>query len=73
MPEHKIQSSDGGLVLELDPVPKRLQQLTHDWSPDAFVVSFKLETDLNILIYKAKRAISNYQVNLVVANLLQVF
>lgn len=69
--QHKIQSSTG-LTLELFQVPKTLHLLTSNWAPNAFVVSFKLETDEKILISKAQAAIANYQVNLVVANMLQV-
>ena len=35
------------------------------------MVSFKLETDHNILIYKASKALYNYKVHLVIANILQ--
>lgn len=67
--EHKIQSGDNdGLTLHLKPVPKMLQHLTSDWCPSAFVVSFKLETDENILMKKSNGAIEKYGVNLVVAN-----
>ena len=48
-----------------------LKFLTTDWAPQCFVVSFKLETDQNLVIPKAKGAISKYQVDLVVANQLQ--
>jgi phosphopantothenate-cysteine ligase len=71
MVEHKIQSSKGGLTLELDDVPKMLRELTSRWCPSAFVVSFKLETDLELVVPKARRAIANYGVHLVVANQLQ--
>lgn len=71
MVEHKIQSSKGGLTLELDDVPKMLQNLTSRWCPSAFVVSFKLETDPSLVVSKARRAIVNYGVHLVVANQLQ--
>lgn len=33
-------------------VPKMLGALHRDWAPEAFLVSFKLETDDNILISK---------------------
>lgn len=69
MAQHKIQSSTG-LTLELAQVPKRLGQLTREWAPRSFVVSFKLETDEAILFQKAGGAIEKYAVNLVVANLL---
>jgi len=68
--QHKIQSSSG-LTLQLFQVPKTLHLLTSSWAPEAFVVSFKLETDENILISKAQAAIANYEVDLVVANMLQ--
>lgn len=69
--QHKIQSG-GGLVLELEPVPKMLSTLVHDWAPNSFVVSFKLETDETLVLEKAKGAIEKYGVHLVVANQLQV-
>ena len=65
---HKIQSSSG-LDLHLDQVPKRLANLKSDWCPAAFVVSFKLETDIDILMDKAKAAIAKYKVDAVVANI----
>jgi len=64
---HKIQSGSG-LALELEQVPKLLGVLRKEWAPNAMVVSFKLETDHNILIKKAKDAITKYGVHLVVAN-----
>lgn len=73
MPEHKIQSASGGMNLELKAVPKVLGSLTSDWCPNAFVVSFKLETDTEILFEKAHRALELYSVHVVVANILQVF
>ena len=75
MVEHKIQSSgsgSSGLTLQLENVPKLLGRVTHDWAPNAFVISFKLETDPTLVIPKAQRAIENYGVHLVVANQLQV-
>lgn len=69
MAQHKIQSSEG-LTLELQQVPKMLGKLTQQWAPRSFVVSFKLETDENILFQKAGGAIRNYNVHLVVANIL---
>jgi hypothetical protein len=50
--EHKIQSADGPLALNLSKVPKMLGVLRHVWAPGAFVVSFKLETDERILLDK---------------------
>jgi len=71
MEVHKIQSSSGSLTLHLEGVPKVLKQLTTTWAPGSFVVSFKLETDLSLVISKAKQAIDKYGVNLVIANQLQ--
>mmetsp|Transcript_35053 Transcript_35053/g.44289 ORF Transcript_35053/g.44289 Transcript_35053/m.44289 type:complete len:368 (-) Transcript_35053:275-1378(-) len=68
MTQHKIQSAEGPLQLELDQVPKCLGMCTQHWAPNAFCVSFKLETDLDILTKKALGAIEKYKVNLVVAN-----
>jgi len=68
--EHKIQSSEGKILLELDPVPKCLGKLCRDWSPNGYVVSFKLETDEEILKSKAKAAVEKYGVRVVVANML---
>lgn len=60
------------LRLDLHPVPKRLGTLVCEWAPGAFVTSFKLETDLSLVISKAQMALQNYSVHLVVANQLQV-
>lgn len=70
MLEHKIQSEIGELQLHLEGVPKALGVLRSKWASKAFVVSFKLETNEEILIDKAKRAITNYDVHAVIANLL---
>ncbi|XP_060925329.1 phosphopantothenate--cysteine ligase-like [Limanda limanda] len=70
MPEHKIQSSNGPLQLSLNMVPKILSPLVKDWAPQAFVISFKLETDAAILLDKARRALNNYRHQAVVANVL---
>ncbi|KAJ3677332.1 hypothetical protein LUZ60_003056 [Juncus effusus] len=70
MAEHKIQSAGGPLDMRLNQVPKMLSVLRKDWSPSSFCVSFKLETDPNILIQKAETAMRKYGMNVVVANLL---
>ncbi|GIX89282.1 phosphopantothenate--cysteine ligase [Caerostris extrusa] len=67
MSEHKI-SSDEPLSLTLRVVPKMLTPLVHHWIPDAFIVSFKLETDPSLLLKKAKGALEKYGHNLVIAN-----
>jgi phosphopantothenate-cysteine ligase len=68
MATHKIQSSSGPLVLHLANTPKLLGLLRWDLCPQAFYVSFKLETDPEILLSKARKAIANYGMHLVVAN-----
>ncbi|XP_033483729.1 phosphopantothenate--cysteine ligase [Epinephelus lanceolatus] len=70
MPEHKIQSSNGPLQLSMNMVPKILSPLVKDWAPQAFVISFKLETDAAILLDKARRALDTYRHQAVVANVL---
>ncbi|XP_060949297.1 phosphopantothenate--cysteine ligase-like [Limanda limanda] len=70
MPEHKIQSSNGPLQLSLNMVPKILSPLVKDWAPQAFVISFKLETNAAILLDKARGALNNYRHQVVVANVL---
>lgn len=71
MPEHKIQSSGGPLNLSLQLVPKMLEPLVKEWVPNAFIVSFKLETDRDILISKSLQALDKYQHQIVIANLLE--
>ena len=71
LPEHKIQSRAGALVLEMANVPKCLGLLRSQWAPRAFFVSFKLETDEEILLQKAKGALAKYGVHCVVANMLE--
>ncbi|XP_034143431.1 phosphopantothenate--cysteine ligase [Esox lucius] len=70
MPEHKIQSSDGPLQISMKMVPKMLSPLVKDWAPQAFVISFKLETDPSILLERARRALDTYRHQVVVANIL---
>jgi phosphopantothenate---cysteine ligase (ATP) len=72
--EHKIQSSAharDGLRVDLQPMPKMLGVLKREWCPRALVVSFKLETDKDILLQKAWGTVRKYGVDYVVANLLQ--
>ncbi|KAM9299038.1 phosphopantothenate--cysteine ligase [Gastrophryne carolinensis] len=70
MPEHKIQSSSGPLQITMKMVPKMLSPLVKDWAPKAFVISFKLETDPELLIKKARKALETYSHHVVVANIL---
>lgn len=69
--EQKEATSSKKLVINLDPVPKFLHQLVDGWSPEgSMIVSFKLETDPNILVYKAQTALQRYAHHLVIGNLL---
>nr|APD70905.1 phosphopantothenate-cysteine ligase [Crotalus atrox] len=70
MPEHKIQSSDGPLQIIMKMVPKMLSPLVKEWAPEAFVISFKLETDPLILVDKARQALAKYNHQVVIANAL---
>ncbi|XP_063072661.1 phosphopantothenate--cysteine ligase [Engraulis encrasicolus] len=70
MPEHKIQSSNGPLQISMKMVPKMLSPLVCEWSPLAFVISFKLETDGEILLARARKALDTYRHQAVVANVL---
>ncbi|PWN50269.1 DFP-domain-containing protein [Violaceomyces palustris] len=71
VPEHKIQSGKGSLVIEMDQVPKVLKPMVQKWAPEGFIVSFKLETDPNLLIPKARAALERYGHQLVIGNDLQ--
>lgn len=75
--EHKIQSTSekpgtgNQLVINLDPVPKFLAKLVSSWAPrESMIVSFKLETDPDLLVSKAEQALSRYGHDLVIGNLL---
>lgn len=63
-------SSNDGLTLNLLPVPKCISLLRQEWSPHAFCVSFKLETDTTILSQKATMAMDKYKVHMVIGNIL---
>ncbi|XP_048477650.1 phosphopantothenate--cysteine ligase [Plutella xylostella] len=71
VPTHKMQSGSGAPVIQLHLVPKMLAPLVNLWMPSAYVVSFKLETDENLLIPKARAALDKYKHKMVVANMLQ--
>ncbi|KAK2075253.1 hypothetical protein P8C59_009396 [Phyllachora maydis] len=58
------------LVVDLDPVPKFLKNLVDGWVPQGMIVSFKLETDPDILVHKAQYSLERYQHHLVIGNLL---
>ncbi|KAF8924296.1 phosphopantothenate-cysteine ligase [Dissophora ornata] len=70
MAEHKIQSGDGLLNLSMDQVPKVLKPLVNDWTPKAFIVSFKLETDEELLPLKSRQALKRYGHQIVIGNIL---
>jgi len=70
MSEHKIQSGDGLLNLSMDQVPKILKPLVNDWTPKAFIVSFKLETDEALLSSKSRQALKRYGHQIVIGNIL---
>ena len=60
--------SDNTLTLKLYPVPKVIPALRTKWCPNAFVISFKLETDLSILQQKSVLAMERNDVHMVIGN-----
>ncbi|KAF8314054.1 DFP-domain-containing protein [Clavulina sp. PMI_390] len=70
MSRHKIQSKKGSLHIEMDQLPKVLQPMVADWIPESFVVSFKLETDPELLIPKARASLERYGHQVVIGNML---
>lgn len=70
MAEHKVQSNDGPPMIALRLVPKVLYAVTRIWAPNAYIISFKLETDYGILEQKSKGALIKYKHQLVIGNLL---
>ena len=69
--EHKIQSGsakESGFKLEMKAVPKMLGTIKSEWNPLTFLISFKLETDIEILKQKATASFEKYGVDMVVAN-----
>ncbi|KAJ7735792.1 DNA/pantothenate metabolism flavoprotein [Mycena metata] len=68
MSEHKIQSGKGSLHIEMDQVPKVLKPMVEEWTRDGFIVSFKLETDDQLLIPKARAALERYGHQVVIGN-----
>ena len=59
---------DNTLTLKLYPVPKVIPKLRKEWCPNAFAVSFKLETDSTILQQKAVLAMKRNDVHMIVGN-----
>ncbi|KAI7867717.1 DNA/pantothenate metabolism flavoprotein [Spinellus fusiger] len=70
MTEHKIQSGEGALTLTLDQVPKFLKPLVSHWAHKGLIVSFKLETDDQLLVPKARTALHRYGHQVVIGNIL---
>ncbi|VUZ47136.1 unnamed protein product [Hymenolepis diminuta] len=86
MPQHKLHASseveeqgangsfkcepDGSLTIHLAPVPKVLGLIVSKWAPRTMVVSFKLETDPEVVLERAKSAMKRYGTHAVIANLL---
>ncbi|KAG8907176.1 hypothetical protein FRB99_005148 [Tulasnella sp. 403] len=68
MSEHKIQSGKGSLQIQMDQVPKILKPMVSEWTPEGFIVSFKLETDDTLLIPKARAALERYGHQVVIGN-----
>ncbi|TFK38059.1 phosphopantothenate-cysteine ligase [Crucibulum laeve] len=68
MSVHKIQSGKGNLSIEMDQVPKILKSMVDEWTRDGYIVSFKLETDPDLLIPKARAALERYGHQVVIGN-----
>ncbi|CAF0888285.1 unnamed protein product [Adineta steineri] len=69
--EHKIPSGQNELTIHLKPVPKLLGFVKGQYAPEAFVVSFKLETDEKILQEKCLQSAEKYNQDIIVGNMLQ--
>lgn len=69
--QHKIQSVDGPLTISMAQVPKMLKPLVSTWCPEAYIITFKLETNQDLIGSKAERALALYKHKLVISNLLQ--
>lgn len=69
--ESSRTTKDGKLLISMDPVPKFLRRIVESWAPKAMLVSFKLETDNDLLLLKAQQSLDRYQHQLVIGNLLQ--
>jgi phosphopantothenate---cysteine ligase (ATP) len=53
--------SDTKPGIQFSLVPKMLYPLANIWAPSAYIVSFKLETDEELLLPKARQALERYQ------------
>lgn len=47
-------------MIALRLVPKVLNAVTQIWAPNAYIISFKLETDVTMLEQKARDALRKY-------------
>jgi phosphopantothenate-cysteine ligase len=56
------------LMLRLEQTPKMLALVRSKWCPKAFSASFKLETDVEILLQKSRDSLRKYRMHVVVAN-----
>ena len=56
------------LMLRLEQTPKMLALVRSKWCPKAFSASFKLETDVEILLQKSRDSLRKYGMHVVVAN-----
>ena len=72
LPTHKIQSNalemSGNLFANFSSTPKMLRMCRDIWAPEAFCVSFKLETDQSIIEKKTLAAMRKYNMHCIVAN-----
>ncbi len=55
----------------MKPVPKLLGSIKGEYAPDAFVVSFKLETDEKILEEKCLQSAEKYNQDIIIGNMLK--
>ena len=62
---------DNSISITMQTVPKVIKNIREEWSPHAYCVSFKLETDETILREKVKQAMIKYDVHLVIGNILE--
>ncbi|CAF1313265.1 unnamed protein product [Rotaria magnacalcarata] len=69
--EHKIPSGQNELIIRLKPVPKLLGAIKGEYAPNAFVISFKLETDEKILGEKCLQSAEKYNQDIIIGNMLK--
>ncbi|XP_015862273.1 phosphopantothenate--cysteine ligase-like [Peromyscus maniculatus bairdii] len=71
VPEHKIHSSGGPLMINAVVEIRILSPLAKDWVPKAFIDSLKLGTDLTIIINRARNALEVNKHQAVVSNIFE--